>query len=70
MVNEPLDIVDAPAHLVGHALGGTIAARVALGRPIDVASLTLIEPVLFNLFVETRDPRGAGSLRTGPSWRR
>lgn len=57
IVNELLDIVDAPAHLVGHSLGGTVAARVALNRPKDVASLTLIEPVLFNLLEETEDPR-------------
>ena len=29
----------------------------ALTRPDDVASLTLIEPVFFNLLEETRDPR-------------
>ena len=44
IVNELLDALDAPAHLVGHSLGGTIAVRVALKRPDDVASLTLIEP--------------------------
>lgn len=57
IVNALLDTVDAPAHLVGHSLGGTIAARVALQRPDDVVSLTLIEPVLFNLLEETQDPR-------------
>lgn len=57
IVNELLNTVDGPTHLVGHSLGGTIAARIALERPDDVASLTLIEPVLFNLLEETRDPR-------------
>jgi pimeloyl-ACP methyl ester carboxylesterase len=52
-----LDDFGGPAHLVGHSLGGTIAARVALERPDDVASLTLIEPVLFNLLEESQDPR-------------
>lgn len=47
----------APAHLVGHSLGGTVAARVAAGRPDGVASLTLIEPVLFNLLEERKDVR-------------
>lgn len=57
IVNALLDSVDTPAHLVGHSLGGTVAARVALTRPDDVASLTLIEPVLFNLLEEGQDPR-------------
>jgi pimeloyl-ACP methyl ester carboxylesterase len=57
IVTALLDMVGAPAHLVGHSLGGTIAARIALQRPDDVASLTLIEPVLFNLLEENEDPR-------------
>ncbi len=57
IVHELLDSFDAPAHLVGHSLGGTIAACVALSRPGDVASLTLIEPVLFNLLEDAQDPR-------------
>lgn len=55
IVSALLDTVDAPAHLVGHSLGGTIAARVALDRQDSIASLTLIEPVLFNLLEETQD---------------
>ena len=46
-----------PVHIVGHSLGGTVAARIALTHPKDVASLTLIEPVLFNLLEEKMDPR-------------
>ena len=56
IVNMLMDNLDAPAHLVGHSLGGTIAVRVALERPDRVASLTLIEPVLFNLLEESEDP--------------
>lgn len=38
-----------PIHLVGHSYGGAVALRYALGRPENVATLTLIEPVAFNL---------------------
>lgn len=39
----------APAHLVGHSFGATVALRVALERPDLVASLSLYEPVYFSL---------------------
>lgn len=35
------------SHLVGHSFGATVALRLALDHPDRVASLTLIEPVLF-----------------------
>lgn len=35
------------SHLVGHSFGATVALRLALDHPGRVASLTLIEPVLF-----------------------
>ncbi|MBF9059214.1 alpha/beta fold hydrolase [Rhodobacterales bacterium HKCCSP123] len=38
---------DTPCHLVGHSFGATVALRLALDHPDRVASLTLIEPVLF-----------------------
>lgn len=38
-----------PVHLVGLSLGGATLSRVAWKRPDLVASLTLIEPVLFHL---------------------
>ena len=36
-----------PVHLIGHSFGGTVALRVAVDDPSRIASLTLIEPVLF-----------------------
>lgn len=36
-------------HLVGHSYGGAVAMKIALTQPQRVASLTLIEPVLFHL---------------------
>ncbi|MEX3016402.1 alpha/beta fold hydrolase [Gymnodinialimonas hymeniacidonis] len=38
---------DAPAHLIGHSFGATLALRLAVEAPERVRSLTLIEPVLF-----------------------
>ncbi|MCZ6546166.1 MAG: alpha/beta hydrolase [Chloroflexi bacterium] len=56
IVSMLMGMLDAPVHLVGHSLGGTIAVRSALERPERVVSLTLIEPVLFNLLEESEDP--------------
>jgi lipase len=43
-----LDCLPAgPVHLIGHSFGATVALRIAIERPEDVASLTLFEPVLF-----------------------
>jgi pimeloyl-ACP methyl ester carboxylesterase len=42
-------------HLVGHSYGGTVALNFALAHRPRVASLTLIEPVAFNLLHEARD---------------
>jgi pimeloyl-ACP methyl ester carboxylesterase len=44
-----------PTHLIGHSFGATVALRLAVEDPGAVASLTLVEPVLFALLAET-DP--------------
>lgn len=40
-----LDSLTGPVHLVGFSLGALVATRVALDRPDDVASLTLVSGV-------------------------
>ncbi len=47
---------EGPVHLIGHSLGGTIAARIALEHSQAIASVTLIEPVLYNLLEQAGDP--------------
>ncbi|MBF9046203.1 alpha/beta fold hydrolase [Rhodobacterales bacterium LSUCC0031] len=47
---------DGPCHLIGHSFGATVALRLALDHPGNVASLTLIEPVLF------------AAARANPGW--
>lgn len=47
-----------PCHLVGHSFGATVALRLALEHPGQIASLTLIEPVLF------------AAARGRPGWQR
>lgn len=46
---------DRPVHVIGHSFGGTVALRLAVAAPERVASLTLVDPVLFALLAET-DP--------------
>ncbi|MGK7752411.1 alpha/beta fold hydrolase [Roseovarius sp. C03] len=41
------DLLDDPAHFVGHSFGATVALRLAVMRPELVRSLVLIEPVFF-----------------------
>lgn len=48
------DLLDAPAHVVGHSFGGTVALRLAIERPDLVSRLTLIEPVLFAAVTEPK----------------
>ena len=51
-----LERVDERAHLVGHSYGGAVALHIAGLRRDLLRSLTLIEPVAFNLLKETDDP--------------
>ena len=56
VVEALLDVAGQPVHLVGHSYGGTVALSVASRFPRRVASLTVIEPVAFQLL------RGADEL--------
>jgi pimeloyl-ACP methyl ester carboxylesterase len=58
IVGALLNIAGRPAHLVGHSYGGTVALRAARRFPRQVASLTLIEPVAFNLLRRADAPDG------------
>jgi pimeloyl-ACP methyl ester carboxylesterase len=53
-----LDVAGRPVHLVGHSYGGTVALDVALRFPRQFASLTLIEPVAFQLLRRADEPDG------------
>ena len=44
-----IEKVDGPVHLVGHSYGGVVALAVALRHPERAGSLTLHEPVVFQL---------------------
>jgi pimeloyl-ACP methyl ester carboxylesterase len=49
IVDSLLNATGEPAHLVGHSYGGTVALNAVRRFPKRVASLTLIEPVAFQL---------------------
>jgi pimeloyl-ACP methyl ester carboxylesterase len=58
VVEALLDVAGRPAHMVGHSYGGTVALRAARRFPRQVASLTLIEPVAFQLLRRADEPDG------------
>lgn len=51
-----LDALGRPAHVIGHSYGGAIALHVARARPRLVRTLTVYEPVAFDLLLGY-DPR-------------
>ncbi len=55
LLGPALDAVCGPFHLIGHSYGAAVALALAQSRPKSVRSLTLYEPVLFNLLLENDD---------------
>jgi len=51
-----MDRLVEPVHLVGHSYGGAVALRLAMDKPHRVRSLTLIEPVAFQVLRQGEDP--------------
>lgn len=62
VVEALLDVADRPVHLVGHSYGGTVALRAARRYARQVTSLTLIEPVAFQLLRRADEPDGWGEI--------
>ena len=53
-VGSFMSVIDVPAaHLVGHSVGGAIAAQLALSQPQRVVSLSLIDSAGFGLEINT-----------------
>lgn len=50
-----LERMNAPAHLIGHSFGATVAMRCAITRPDLVTSLSIYEPVYFSMLAKA-DP--------------
>ncbi len=49
------ELLDEPAHLVGHSYGGLLALQLALARPDAVRRIAVYEPVTFGLLDEPAD---------------
>lgn len=49
LVEQVMDRVDGPVHVVGHSYGGAVALAVALRHPTRVHSVAVHEPVAFQL---------------------
>lgn len=56
------DETDGPVTLVGHSMGGILAALHAVGSPERVARLVLLDPPVPNLTRFSRDPRLTAKL--------
>lgn len=56
---EPImEMVEGKPHLVGHSHGGAVSMIAALQNPDKIASLTLIEPVMFAILGQLGDKTG------------
>jgi lipase len=71
-VADALALLDGagPAHVVGHSFGGTVALRLAVEAPGAVASLTLIEPVMFGFLADAGGPAYAREMADEAPYRR
>ena len=49
------DLLDEPAHVVGHSYGGLLAFQLALARPDAVRSIAVYEPVTFGILDQPGD---------------
>ncbi|MET4128518.1 alpha/beta hydrolase [Roseovarius sp. MBR-6] len=54
------DLLDAPADIIGHSFGATVALRLAVEHPGLVRSLSLYEPVFFAVALADRPEMRAG----------
>ena len=61
-IEQLIDGVAAPVHLVGHSYGGLIAATVARRRPATIRSLALYDPVAFGVLHAAGDAEGLRDL--------
>lgn len=55
IVHAAIEMLGRPVHLVGHSYGGALALQAALQYAPRLASLTLIEPVAFQLLRTPQD---------------
>ena len=53
ILRKLLDLVDGPVHMVGHSYGGAMTLETARYESDRLLSLTLIEPIIFQLLHET-----------------
>lgn len=59
---QALELIDEPAHVVGHSLGGLVALRMAVEAPQKISAMTLIEPVLMSA------AKGPGADQHAKDW--
>jgi pimeloyl-ACP methyl ester carboxylesterase len=63
LVNEVMDYVGEPVHIVGHSHGGIVALASALTWPIKVRSMTLLDPLPANVLKAANETKAYAQLR-------
>ncbi|HEU0036129.1 MAG TPA: alpha/beta hydrolase [Kofleriaceae bacterium] len=61
-------LLDEPAHVVGHSYGGFLALQLALAHPAHVRSLAVYEPVAFGILDEDSDADARAQLAQLPTY--
>jgi pimeloyl-ACP methyl ester carboxylesterase len=63
------ELLDEPAHVVGHSYGGLLALQLALAQPTRVRSIAVYEPVAFGILDEPADAPFRDELARMPAYR-
>ncbi|MCB2231705.1 alpha/beta hydrolase [bacterium] len=59
LLRPVLDSISGPFHVIGHSYGAAVAFKLALTVPNRVRSVTVFEPVLFNLIFSLKETQVA-----------
>lgn len=62
VIEQLVERVGEPVHLVGHSYGGLLAMTLARRAPSRIRSIAVYEPVAFGVLADANDPEGLADL--------